>query len=202
MNNYRKYTFPYYDDASSYGPDDSNAYWTNQYPYFQSNHNIPFDNEMEYNSRLDSSQLSMGNKQMELKDYGPRPLVVNIDKATKQNNTFRTALWTGSHFQVTLMSINIGDDIGLEIHPDTDQFIRIEDGQGIVKMGRNKENLNFEANAYDDFAIMIPAGFWHNIINTGNKPLKVYAIYAPPEHPYGVVHMTKSDAEAAENNQQ
>ena len=166
------------------------------------NRHIPFDDEMEYNSRLDSSQLGINNKQMILKDYGPRPLVVNIDKATKQNNTFRTALWTGSHFQVTLMSINVGDDIGLEIHPDTDQFIRIEDGQGIVKMGRNKDNLNFEANAYDDFAIMIPAGFWHNIINTGNKPLKVYAIYAPPEHPHGVVHTTKSDSEAAENNHQ
>ena len=139
---------------------------------------------------------------MELKDYGPRPLVVNIDKATKQNNTFRTALWTGSHIQVTLMSINVGDNIGLEIHPDTDQFIRIEDGKGIVKMGRNKDNLNFQANAYDDYAIIIPAGFWHNIINTGNKPLKVYSIYAPPKHPHGVVHMTKSDAEASENNQE
>lgn len=202
MNNYRKHPGSYYGDTSSYGPDSSNAYWNNQYPYFWHNHNIPFDDKMEYNSRLDSSQLSMGNKQMLLKDYGPRPLIVNIDKATRQNNTFRTALWTGSHFQVTLMSINVGDDIGLEIHPDTDQFIRIEDGQGIVKMGRSKENLNFEANAYDDFAIMIPAGFWHNIINTGNKPLKVYAIYAPPEHPHSIVHATKSDAEAAENNQQ
>ena len=202
MNNYRKYPCPYYDDTLSDNLDDNNDYWTNQWPYFQSNRYIPFDDEMNYNSRSNSSQSSVGNKQMLLKDYGPRPLVVNIDKATKQNNTFRTALWTGEHFQVTLMSINVGDDIGLEIHPNTDQFIRIEDGQGIVKMGRNKDNLNFEANAYDDFAIMIPAGFWHNIINTGNKPLKVYAIYAPPQHPHGVVHMTKLDAEAAENNQE
>lgn len=202
MNNYRKYPYPYYEDTSSYGSDDDNAYWTNEYPYFQYNRHIPFDDEMEYDSRLDSSQSGMNNKQMLLKDYGPRPLVINIDKATKQNNTFRTALWTGSHFQVTLMSINVGDDIGLEIHPDTDQFIRIEDGEGIVRMGRNKDNLNFEANAYDGFAIMIPAGFWHNIINTGNKPLKVYAIYAPPQHPHGVIHTTKSDAEAAENSKQ
>jgi mannose-6-phosphate isomerase-like protein (cupin superfamily) len=200
MNNYRNY--PYAGDTSSYGSEDNNDYWTNDYPSFQYNRHIPFDDEIGYNSRFDSSQLGMNSNQMVLKDYGPRPLVVNIDRATKQNNTFRTALWTGSHFQVTLMSINVGDDIGLEIHPDTDQFIRIEDGQGNVKMGRNKDNLNFEANAYDGFAIMIPAGFWHNIINTGSKPLKVYSIYAPPKHPHGVVHTTKSDAEAAENSKQ
>jgi mannose-6-phosphate isomerase-like protein (cupin superfamily) len=118
-------------------------------------------------------------------------LVINIDKATKQNTNFRTALWTGEHFQVTLMSINVGDDIGLEIHPDTDQFIRIEDGQGIVKMGKSKDNLEFQANARNDFAIIIPAGTWHNVINTGTKPLKVYSIYAPPKHPRGTVHVTK-----------
>jgi len=90
-----------------------------------------------------------------------------------------------------LMSIKVGDDIGLEVHPKIDQFIRIEDGQGIVKMGGSKDNLDFQANVYDDFAIMIPAGTWHNVINTGNKPLKVYSIYAPPQHPHGVVHVTK-----------
>ena len=62
--------------------------------------------------------------------------MVNIDEATKQNNTFRTALWTGEHLQVTLMSINVEDDIGLEIHPNVDQFLRIEEGQGLVKMGK------------------------------------------------------------------
>jgi len=75
---------------------------------------------------------------------------------------FRTVLLTGTHFQVTLMSINVGDDIGLEVHPDTDQFIRIEDGQGIVKMGKSKDRLIFQANAYDDSTIMIPASIWHN----------------------------------------
>eukprot|EP00828_Plagiopyla_frontata_P010216 TRINITY_DN15373_c0_g1_i2.p3 TRINITY_DN15373_c0_g1~~TRINITY_DN15373_c0_g1_i2.p3 ORF type:complete len:151 (-),score=8.65 TRINITY_DN15373_c0_g1_i2:167-619(-) len=129
-----------------------------------------------------------------------RPLVVNIDKATKQNNNFRTALWTGEHFQVTLMSIEVGDDIGLEIHPDTDQFIRIEEGQGIVKMGMSKEKLNFQVNAYDDFAIMVPAGIWHNIVNTGNKPLKVYAIYAPPEHPRDTIHVTKPTEQISKIN--
>ncbi len=149
---------------------------------------IPFDDEIE-DERL-----------IKLKDYGPQPFVININEATKQNKTFRTALWTGKHLQVTLMSIKVGDDIGLEVHPNTDQFIRIEEGQGLVKMGSSKNRLDFQAKVYDDFAIMIPAGKWHNIINTGNKPLKVYSIYAPPHHPHGTVHITKADAEAAERN--
>lgn len=134
-----------------------------------------------------------------LRDYGSKPFVVNIDKAAKQNNTFRTALWTGRHLQVTLMSINVGEDIGLEVHPTVDQFLRIEEGQGIVKMGDTKDNLYFEKSVYDDYAIMVPAGKWHNIINTGNRPLKLYSIYAPPEHPFGTVHKTKADEMAAEN---
>ncbi|MCZ8522977.1 MULTISPECIES: cupin domain-containing protein [Paenibacillus] len=132
-----------------------------------------------------------------VKDYGNQPFVVNIDAATKQNNTYRTALWSGKHLQVTLMSINAGDDIGLEVHPTTDQFIRIEEGQGIVQMGDSKDTLDFQVKAYDDFAIMIPAGKWHNITNTGSTPLKVYAIYAPPEHPFGTVHITKAAAMAS-----
>lgn len=153
-------------------------------------YNILFD-EVESDSRADYPQAETGNNQIKLQDYGPQPYVVNIDKATKQNSNFRTALWTGDHLQVTLMSIKVGDDIGLEIHPDTDQFIRIEDGQGTVKMGKSKDNLDFQANAREDFAVMIPAGTWHNIINSGNKPLKVYSIYAPPNHPHGVVQATK-----------
>lgn len=136
-----------------------------------------------------------------LKDYGAQPFVVNIDEAVKKNNTFRTALWTGSHLQVTLMSIKVGDDIGLEIHPDNDQFLRIEQGQGIVRWGTHKNNLNIERRIMDDSAIMIPAGTWHNIINTGNIPLKLYSIYAPPHHPFGTVHATKAEAIAAEEEE-
>lgn len=135
-----------------------------------------------------------------LKDYGSTPFVVNIEKVTKQNNTYRTALWTGNYFQVTVMSINVGDDIGLEVHPATDQFIRIEEGHGLVQMGDSKDKLDFEQEAYDDYAIMIPAGKWHNLTNIGNKPLKIYVIYAPPEHPYGTVHETKAVAMASEIN--
>ncbi len=130
-----------------------------------------------------------------IRDYGPEPFVMNINEVTKQNNNFRTALWTGNHLQVTLMSINVGESIGLEMHPDVDQFIRIELGYGLVQMGNNKNNLNFERKVYDDFAIIIPAGKWHNLTNIGNVPIKLYSIYAPPNHPKGTIHRTKADAE-------
>ena len=130
-----------------------------------------------------------------IRDYGPEPFVMNINEVTKQNNNFRTALWTGNHLQVTLMSINVGESIGLEMHPDVDQFIRIEQGYGLVQIGNNKNNLNFERKVYDDFAIIIPAGKWHNLTNIGNVPIKLYSIYAPPNHPKGTIHRTKADAE-------
>jgi mannose-6-phosphate isomerase-like protein (cupin superfamily)/rubrerythrin len=131
-------------------------------------------------------------------DYGPNPFVIDINEATKQNNNFRTAIWTGDHLQVTLMSIGVGEDIGLEIHPDLDQFLRIEQGQGLVQMGDRKDRLDFRQQVADDFSIVIPAGKWHNLTNTGNQPLKLYSIYAPPQHPKGTVHETKAIAMAAE----
>lgn len=134
------------------------------------------------------------NQMIRLRDYGPEPFVVNIEKATEQNNNYRTALWTGENLQVTLMSLNVGEDIGLEVHPNVDQFIRIEEGVGMVKMGDSEYNLNYEARVSDDYAVMVPAGTWHNMINIGNKPLKLYTIYAPPEHPRGTVHETKEIA--------
>ncbi len=133
-------------------------------------------------------------------DYGPGPLAIDIDQATEQNNTFRTALWTGNHLQVTLMSINVGENIGLERHPALDQFLRIEQGEGLVKMGYTQDNLSFQARVTDDYAIIVPAGLWHNVINTGNRPLKLYSIYAPPQHPRGTVHRTRADAMAAEHD--
>jgi mannose-6-phosphate isomerase-like protein (cupin superfamily) len=143
-------------------------------------------------------QSEEDNSLMELKDYGPEPFVININDATKQNDTYRSALWTGRHLQVTLMSLKVGEDIGLEIHPNVDQFLRIEEGQGLVMMGDSRNNLNFRERVYDDFVILIPAGKWHNLVNTGNIPLKLYSIYAPPQHPHGTVHETKADAMAAE----
>ncbi|WP_419874863.1 cupin domain-containing protein [Candidatus Pristimantibacillus sp. PTI5] len=176
---YRKSTFHYQ--------------WSNPF------HNSMNNNIWDKNWNAHYYNWSSNNwRYIELGDYGPRPFVVNIDQATKQNNTYRTALWTGKHFQVTLMSINVGDDIGLEVHPTTDQFIRIEEGQGLVQMGDSNDKLDFQVMAYDDYAIMIPAGKWHNVTNTGNTPLKIYVIYAPPEHPYGTVQETKAIAMSAE----
>ncbi|APM40245.1 cupin domain-containing protein [Clostridium kluyveri] len=210
-NNYNMYPCYYYGNTQDYASD--MIYDTyNMYPCpyfaiypsdFWRGYNepyIPYDDQIEYDSRLDSSPPSKNEVSIELRDYGPQPFVVDINKVTRENNTFRTALWTGSHLQVTLMSINVGEDIGLEIHPDVDQFIRVEKGQGLVKMGKSKHNLDFQTKVYDDFAIMIPAGTWHNVVNTGNTPLKVYSIYAPPNHPRGTVHVTKEEAEAAEGD--
>lgn len=130
-----------------------------------------------------------------LRDYGPNPFTINIEKATLENRNFRTALWTGKYLQLTLMSINVGDDIGLEMHPDVDQFIRIEQGQGVVMMGDTSKHLGYRQRVSDNYVILIPAGKWHNIVNTGRTPLKLYSIYAPPEHPWGTVHRTKREAE-------
>jgi mannose-6-phosphate isomerase-like protein (cupin superfamily) len=137
------------------------------------------------------------NTVMDLEDYGPYPFVINIEEATMQNDNFRTALWTGEHLQLTLMSIPVGGEIGLEIHPDIDQFLRIEEGEGIVLMGENRNNLDFQERVYDGFVFIVPAGTWHNLINTGNEPIKLYSIYAPPKHPHGTVHVTKEDSDEA-----
>jgi mannose-6-phosphate isomerase-like protein (cupin superfamily) len=170
-----------------------------QNPYVQQAFRQAFNQKQENAARIGWLKKRVT---YNIKDYGGNPYVVNIDGITKQNKTFRTALWTGDKLQVTLMSIGVGEDIGLENHPNTDQFIRIEEGQGLVQMGDSPDHLTFQAQVYDDFAIMIPAGTWHNITNTGNKPMKVYSIYAPPEHPFGTIHKTKADAEAAEHAQQ
>ncbi|MDD4546266.1 MAG: cupin domain-containing protein [Oscillospiraceae bacterium] len=128
-------------------------------------------------------------------DHGPNPYVVNIERATLKNNYFRTALWTGNHLQLTLMSIKPGGEIGLEQHHGLDQFLRIEQGEGVVVMGDSRENLNFKERVFDNDVILIPSGKWHNLINTGRVPIKLYSIYAPPQHPFGTVHVTKEDQE-------
>ncbi|WP_112181082.1 MULTISPECIES: cupin domain-containing protein [Paraliobacillus] len=159
---------------------------------------LDFSNQSNHWGGIDNLRYSNIEANRLLKDYGPEPFVININEATKKNNTFRTALWTGSHLQVTLMNLEVGEDIGLEMHADVDQFLRIEQGQGNVRMGNTKNNVTFEATVYDDSAIVIPAGTWHNLINTGTIPLKLYSIYAPPNHPFGTVHPTKRDAMTAE----
>ena len=207
-NTPKTYPCPYYMNSPMYNPDTMHNV-CKMYPCPYCNHTpmynldyynqyIPFEAEVAYSQDSEASQTKKDKCPVPLKDCGPQPFVINLEDASKQNNNFRTALWTGKHLQVTVMSIGVGEDIGLEVHPHGDQFIRIEDGEGIVKMGDSKCKLNYEKRVYDDDAIMIPAGKWHNVINTGNKPMKVYVIYAPPEHPRGTVHKTKAMAEAAE----
>jgi mannose-6-phosphate isomerase-like protein (cupin superfamily) len=132
-------------------------------------------------------------------DYGKKPFVVNVEQATLANDKFRVTKWTGANLQMTLMSIPVGEDIGLEVHDGHDQFLRIEQGGARVEMGPSKDNLDFQESAQDDFAIFVPAGVWHNVTNVGDVPLKIYSIYAPSEHPFGTIHETKADADAAEH---
>jgi mannose-6-phosphate isomerase-like protein (cupin superfamily) len=194
-NNY--YPRPYYNNTPMVNWD--NMYYQNQaylspYHYDIGMYYSPVWNQLPHQCLPPTSQPP-ASEPIVLKDYGPNPFVVNIEEATRQNNYFRIVLWTGEHLQLTLMSINPCEEIGLEIHPELDQFIRIEEGQGMVKIGDCKENLGYQRKILDDDAILIPAGKWHNIINTGKTPLKLYSLYAPPEHPFGTVHKTKKDAE-------
>ena len=131
----------------------------------------------------------------EIRDYGCEPFVFNINHATTMNQNFRTALWTGHNLQLTLMSIPVCSDIGAEMHPDIDQFIRIESGRAKVFFGSHPDCLCEESFAGEGCAVIIPAGTWHNIKNVGNRPLKLYSLYAPPKHPAGTVHKTKADAD-------
>jgi mannose-6-phosphate isomerase-like protein (cupin superfamily) len=137
-----------------------------------------------------------------MQDNGPNPYVANIEELTIQNDNFRTALWTGNSMQLTVMAIQPGDDIGLEIHDDHDQFLRIEEGIGFVQMGQSQDDLDFEADVEDNDAIFVPAGTWHNVTNTGDDILRLYSIYAPSEHPRGTIHETKAIADAAEAAEQ
>ena len=132
-------------------------------------------------------------------DYGGEPLVININKATKENPFYRRTLWTGEHLQVTLMSIPRGGEIGLEIHPEVDQFIRLESGFGLVKMGKCKNNLSETFKINGNFAVIVPAGTWHNISNTESFPLRLSAVYGPPNHPRGTVQETKAQADREEH---
>jgi mannose-6-phosphate isomerase-like protein (cupin superfamily) len=125
--------------------------------------------------------------------------VGDIERETLDNTTFRTVLFTGEHAQLTVMRLAPGEDIGLESHPTHDQFIRIEDGQGRVELGETNERIDETHEVEDDWAIVIPAGVWHNVVNTGSTDMKLYSLYAPPEHPPDTVHETKADAEAAEH---
>lgn len=126
--------------------------------------------------------------------------VGDIEALTLGNTNFRTVVFTGTHTQLTLMRIRPGEDIGWERHPHLDQFIRIESGRGRLELGAQEDRVDEKHEVEDDWAIIIPAGTWHNVVNTGDEDLKLYSLYSPPEHPDGTVHVTKADAEADEHD--
>lgn len=122
-----------------------------------------------------------------------RGYIINIEKATKENENFRKVLYTAKHSQLVLMSLKPGEEIGMEVHPDNDQFFRIEKGVGKCIIDGNVYELN------DGAAIVVPAGSKHNVINTSDiEELKLYTIYSPPHHKDGIIRATKEEAEARE----
>lgn len=132
--------------------------------------------------RVVLSFLKTGNN--ELKGF-----VTDIEKDTIDNNNFRKVLYTGKNSQLVLMTLKPGEDIGEEIHEDTDQFFRVESGKGKVIINGKEHEIK------DGFAIVIPQGAKHNVINTGDKTLNLYSIYSPPHHEDKIVHVKKTDAE-------
>jgi mannose-6-phosphate isomerase-like protein (cupin superfamily) len=118
----------------------------------------------------------------------------DIEKRTEQNSDFRRVVYTGKYLQLVLMSIPVGGEIGEEVHDDTDQFFRLEDGAGEVSIDGARTPLR------EDMAVVVPAGARHNVRNTGKEPLKLYTIYGPPHHADKTVHATKAEADAHEEH--
>jgi mannose-6-phosphate isomerase-like protein (cupin superfamily) len=125
--------------------------------------------------------------------------VGDIERATLDNRTFRTVLFTGTHAQLTVMRLGPGEDIGREAHAHLDQFLRVESGTGRLELGATEGAVDETHDVGADWAMIVPAGVWHNVVNTGEGDLQLYSLYAPPEHPEGTIHRTKADAEAAEH---
>jgi mannose-6-phosphate isomerase-like protein (cupin superfamily) len=130
----------------------------------------------------------------------PLAWVGDIEQATLGNTTFRTVLHTGEHAQLTVMRLAPGEEIGWESHPHLDQFLRIEQGRARLDLGRTGDAVDEQHDLRDDWAMVIAAGTWHNVVNTGDEDVKLYSLYTPPEHPAGTVHVTKAEADAADHD--
>lgn len=137
---------------------------------------------------------------MRISDNGPAPASFDLETATVENADYRTVAWSGHYLQVTLMSIPVGESIGLEMHADTDQFLRLDAGRGKAQMGTGPDDLAFEQEVGDGWCVLVPAGTWHNVTNIGDEPMRLYAVYAPVHHAAGKVQATAADAERDEND--
>ena len=133
---------------------------------------------------------------LDLTDHGPNPYSTNLSRLAGKNPNYRTAIWTGQELQLTVMSIPKKGEVGLEVHPETDQFFYVAEGSGIVLMGPAQNSLNYTMPLEKGSAIFIPLGTWHNIVNKGCGNLKLFTVYAPPHHPHGTVQKTKAIADA------
>ena len=131
-----------------------------------------------------------------IEDVGPTPQSFDLERATVENEQYRVVAWSGRYLQLTLMSIPVGGDIGLERHPETDQFLRLDAGRGRVQMGPAQDRLDFDREVSDGWCTLIPAGTWHNVTNIGDEPMRLYAIYAPAHHQPGKVHLTADEGES------
>jgi len=137
---------------------------------------------------------------MTVNDNGPKPNAFDLEAATVENAHFRTVAWTGVYLQVTLMSIPPGSSIGLEVHHETDQFIRLDAGRGRATLGPSKDDLNYQVDVSDGWSVQVPAGTWHDIVNTGEEDMRLYVVYAPVHHAPGIVQATAEDAERDEES--
>ncbi len=124
-------------------------------------------------------------------EHGGEAYALNVEKSANKNRNFRESVWTGKYLQMTLMSIPCSHDIGVEIHEDTDQYIRIEHGYAVALTGHDRHCLNNKIKLCVGDAIFIPAGTWHNIVNVGRCDLKISSVYAPPHHPRCTVERNK-----------
>ena len=120
--------------------------------------------------------------------------VDDIETLTKENRDFRRVLYTGRNLQLVLMALQPGEEIGEEVHEDRDQFFRVEKGKGEIVIDGVTTKIK------SDIAMIVPAGARHNVRNTSEKVLRLYTLYAPPEHMDGTVHVTKADADASEEH--
>ena len=148
------------------------------------------NNHFEQHTNNDQSICSKCENRCQ-NEHGGEIYYLNVEKSANKNRNFRESIWTGRYLQMTLMSIHCGEDIGIELHKDTDQYIRVEHGYALVLTGCDSKNLDNKHKLTTGDAVLIPAGVWHNIVNIGRCDLKLSSVYAPPHHPKCTVQENK-----------